>query len=142
MNFVGGQPEITEGIKRLKSTKIREYMAQKGLEWQFNPPGASHFGGAWERLIRSAKRALMAINSGQRLTDESLQTVVTEVEGLTHVSRQPEDPEPLTPNHILLGRPYAMIPPGVFHPREVTSRCQWRSAQTIVDRFRRRWMRE
>ncbi|KFD48184.1 hypothetical protein M513_10898 [Trichuris suis] len=147
-NFVAGQRELSEGVQRLNSTHISEYMAQRGVKWQFNPPGAPHFGGAWERLIRSAKRALSVALSGQRLTDEVLQTVIVEVEGLlngrplTHVSRHPNDDEPLTPNHFLLRRPYAIIPPDVFHDKEITSRRYWMVAQTIVDQFWRRCMRE
>ncbi|KFD68223.1 hypothetical protein M514_19705 [Trichuris suis] len=146
-NFVAGQREVP-GVQRLNSTHISEYMAQRGVKWQFNPPGAPHFGGAWERLIRSVKRPLSVALSGQRLTDEVLQTVIVKVEGLLngrpliHVSHHPNDEKPLTPNHFLLGRPYAMIPPDVFHDKEITSRRYWRVAQTIVDQFWRRWMRE
>uniref|UniRef100_A0A5S6Q7D1 Integrase catalytic domain-containing protein n=1 Tax=Trichuris muris TaxID=70415 RepID=A0A5S6Q7D1_TRIMR len=149
-NFVAGhgQRELKRGVRRLNSTQIIEYTTQKGVEWRFNPPGAPHFGGTWERLARSAKRALGVTLQGQRLTDEVLLTVMIEVDGLlngrtlTHVSHHPEDVEPLTPNHFLLGRPYAMIPPDVSHPTEITSRRYWRAAQTIVDHFWRRWIRE
>uniref|UniRef100_A0A5S6QMD2 Integrase catalytic domain-containing protein n=1 Tax=Trichuris muris TaxID=70415 RepID=A0A5S6QMD2_TRIMR len=147
-NFVAGQRKLSEGVQRLNSTHVKEYMVRKGVKWQFNPPGAPHFGGTWERLIRSAKRALSAALNGLHLTDEILQTVVVEVEGLlngrplTHVSHHPHDPEPLSPNHFLLGRPYAMIPPDVFHPKELTSRRYWRAAQAIVDQFWRHWIRE
>ena len=77
-----------------------------------------------------------------------LHTVMVEVESLlngrplTHISVNPSDPEPITPNHFLLGRAQPNIPPDVFQASEVTSKRQWRSAQTIVDQFWKRWMRE
>lgn len=48
----------------------------------FNPPGAPHFGGAWEREIRSVKSALYATVGAQSVTEEVLRTVLTEVEGI------------------------------------------------------------
>ena len=32
--------------------------AHKGVTWKFNPSEAPHYGGSWERLVRSVKRVL------------------------------------------------------------------------------------
>ena len=37
--------------------KIESDLAQKKNVWKFNQPGASHFGGTWERLVQSCKKA-------------------------------------------------------------------------------------
>ena len=64
---------------------------------------------------------LFALLSEQRFTDESLETLLTEVEyilnsrPLTPVVMDSECQEPLTPNHLLLaGHEGASLPPGVF----------------------------
>jgi len=69
---------------------LHKQLCRRGVRWQFNPPLASHMGGIWERVIRSVKKILFALLSEQRLTDESLETLLTEVEYILH-SR------PLTP---------------------------------------------
>uniref|UniRef100_A0A5S6Q4U6 Integrase catalytic domain-containing protein n=1 Tax=Trichuris muris TaxID=70415 RepID=A0A5S6Q4U6_TRIMR len=147
-NFVAGDKILREGIKRLNNSKVEEFMAAKGIRWHFIPPGAPNFGGSWERLIRCAKRAMATVFRGRSTNDEILQTVVVEVEGLlngrplTHVSSDVRDAEPLTPNHFLLGRPYASLPPTWLEERETVSRKRWQAAQTLTDQFWRRWIRE
>ena len=105
-------------------------------------------GGAWERMVASVKRALKVVIGNQVTTDEVLATVLSEVEyivnsrPLTHVSSDPRDPEALTPNHILLGRPSPHFPPGVFTPEDMTCRKRWKQAQAIASHFWKRWVKE
>ncbi|XP_068741884.1 uncharacterized protein [Montipora capricornis] len=54
----------------------------------------------------------------------------------------PNDLEPLTPNHLLLQRRNLFVPPGVFAKEDLYSRKQWRHAQFIADCFWSRWIRE
>ena len=61
---------------------------------------------------------------------------------LTHVSVSPDDPEPLTPNHFLLGRASPHQPLDAVHETEVISRRHFRAAQALLDCFWRRWMTE
>ena len=85
-------------------------MANKGIERKFNPPGASHFGGFYEALIKSSKRAINAVLGNADITDEELLTEVTRAEGLLnsrplmYQSSDPEDEPVLTPNHFLHGQ--------------------------------------
>ena len=65
INFVGAESELSEAVKKLDQSKITEKLSIRQVEWHFNPPGSPHFGGAWESLVKSAKRALFAIlNNG------------------------------------------------------------------------------
>uniref|UniRef100_A0A5S6QTJ4 Integrase catalytic domain-containing protein n=1 Tax=Trichuris muris TaxID=70415 RepID=A0A5S6QTJ4_TRIMR len=147
-NFVAGDRILREGIKQLNNSDVKEFMVAKNIEWRFNPPNAPNFGGSWERLIGCAKRALATILKGQSVTEEVFHTVVVKVEGLlngrplTHVSSDSRDAEPLTPNHFLLGRPYASLPPCLYDDSKSISRKSWEAAQVLVNRFWRRWLTE
>ena len=147
-NFIGAENELRACLERLDQENIHIQLSRRGVSWNFNPPAAPHFGGSWERMVQSAKRALTLILNEQTLTDEILVTALTKVESLlngrplTHVSVDPADPEPITPNHLLLGRPNPHIPPDILDSTELTTRKRWRVIQTIIDHFWKRWMRE
>ena len=147
-NFVGGEREMRESLAEWEQSKIVDELSQKGIEWMFLPPGAPHMGGVWERLVGSVKRALKIVVGNMCLTDEVLHTVLTEVESmlngrpLTYVSMDGRDPDPLTPNHLLLGCANVNLSPGRFQEKEVNSRKRWRQAQSIADHFWNRWRRE
>ena len=107
-NFVSGEKEIRLAIKEWNHQQINEFLLQRDVQWIFNPPGGSHHGGVWERCIRSVRKLLAAILREQTLDDESLLTLMCEIEyiingrPLTNVSNDPRDLEALTPNHLLL----------------------------------------
>ncbi|KOX67398.1 hypothetical protein WN51_11267 [Melipona quadrifasciata] len=75
-----------------------------------------HFGGLWERSIRSAKQHLLRVVEETRLTFDELYTVLTQVEPcmnsrpLHPLSSDPADLNPLTPVHFLIGRPLIALP--------------------------------
>ena len=108
-NFVGAAKEMRDCINAWNQSDIETSLAQKDIKWKFNPPGAPHFGGIWERLVRSCKKAMIAVLDGRSLTDDVLITTMCLVEQtlnarpLTSVSDDPDDLEALTPNHFLLG---------------------------------------
>ena len=85
-------------------------MANKGIKWKFNPPGASHFGGLYEALIKSSKCAINAVLGNADITEEELLTAITGAEGLlnsrplTYQSIDAKDEPFLTPNHFLHGQ--------------------------------------
>jgi len=60
-NFIGAVRELKELVEQLDQNKIEKLAANKGIKWSFNPPGAPHFGGVHETMIKSAKRATYAI---------------------------------------------------------------------------------
>ena len=76
----------------MNEAKITDELSQHGIKWHFNPPAAPHLGGVWERLVKSAKRALKPVAGNQRVTDETLLTFMAEAESLinsrplTHVT--------------------------------------------------------
>ena len=61
---------------------------------------------------------------------------------ITPVSNDPNDMEPLTPNHLLLLKSEVSLPPGLFKKEDSFSRCRWKQIQYLADIFWRRWSRE
>ncbi len=118
------------------------------VDWKFNPPYASHYGGVFERLIGAAKRALYhALPTTQSVTLEQLITAFAIVEGtlnarpLGYVGGGAEEAAPLTPNHFLYGAgslPVYQVP----HCPTSNLAKQWIEVQELGDRYWRRLVKE
>ena len=140
-NFVCPEREIRQAIENWNQCQIRDELLQRGCQWVFQPPTASHASGVWERLIRSTRTALKAI-LGETLAEEDVPaTVLTEVEAtlnsrpLCAVSDDPNDLQPLTPNHLLLQRTISGLPPGTFVKDDMLLRKKWRQTQILANHF-------
>ncbi len=44
-NLVGEKRELQNSLSEWNQSGIQRAMLQKGINWTFNPPGASHHGG-------------------------------------------------------------------------------------------------
>lgn len=147
-NLVATEKELKQALKEWNLNKIESALTQQGIKWIFNPPAGSHYGGVWERLIRMIKKILLSVTRQQTLDDESLETVMCEVEAilnnrpLTTTSGDPNDLEPLTPNHLLQLKVQPSFPPGVFQKDDLYSRRRWRQVQYISDLFWTRRVKE
>ena len=149
-NFVGASTELQEMIEGLDQQEIGEFATRFNFRWQFNPPAAPHMGGVWERLVRSVKEVVSGLMpQNKTLTDPQLYTLLTEVESilntrpLTRASDDIDDFEPLTPNHILLGRHRNWVyVTDRIGERDVSSRKHWRQVQALTQVFWKRWKRE
>ena len=147
-NFVGAAKVLRESLRSLNENKIHQYCSQQDINWTFNPPTASHMGGAWERMIRSIRKILKGILGAQTLNDEGLLTFITEVESIINsrplvpVSFSDTSQDPLTPNHLLLLRGNPNLPPGLFFKEDCYTRRRWAQIQFLANQFWKRWMDE
>ena len=97
-------------------------------------------GGVWERQIRTVRTLMLNLFNQQLLNDESLLTLMCNIESIingrpiTKLSDDPDDPLPLTPNHLLLQCSGQDLPPGRF-VQEDTFRRRWRQVQYLADQF-------
>ena len=72
-NFTGADKELKEAIEGWNQQKVNSFCAHKKIAWIFNPPAASHKGGAWERMKRSVQRIVRAmLKEKMVMTDEVL----------------------------------------------------------------------
>ncbi|XP_030609347.1 uncharacterized protein LOC115796997 [Archocentrus centrarchus] len=139
-NFRGGERELKDAFKAMHPT-LQDHLAKYQIQFQFNPPNAPHFGGIWEREVRSVKAALYATIRPQPIPEEVLRTVLIEIEGilnskpLGYVSTDVADVDPVTPNLLLMGRPDPSLPQAVYTDTEMLSRRRWRHTQVLADQF-------
>ena len=148
-NLRAGERELREGLERvMQDPAIGFGMKEKGISWRWNPPGAPHMGGAWERLVRSVKTALVAAIGDQPVKEDVLRTALASIASLingrplTELRWDPRDPRPLTPNHFLLGRECRNIQPDVFEePVGQLDRNRWVAAQQLTGLLWKWWLR-
>ncbi|XP_062542363.1 uncharacterized protein LOC134210331 [Armigeres subalbatus] len=148
-NFHGANRQLQEEIEERKN-RLATVFTNSTTRWMFNPPGAPHMGGVWERMVRSVKVAVGTILETQRRPDdEVLETVMIEAEAminsrpLTYIPLESSDQEALTPNHFLLGSSNGVkqlsAEPVDFRS---TLRSGWKLAQHLADGIWRRWIKE
>lgn len=146
-NFRAGDRELSKCFQAMEP-KLQEHLATQQISFNFNPPGAPHFGGVWEREIRSVKNALRVILGKQTTSEVVLQTVLIEVEGimnskpLGYLSSNAADPDPITPNLLLMGRRDASLPQAMFINSKLLGRRKWRHSQILADHFWTRFIRD
>ena len=149
-NFVGAERELRKLVEALDADRImQETSKYHPIDWKFNPPCAPHFGGVFEALIKSAKKAIKAILGDADVTDEELHTAICGAEPLlnsrpiTYVSSDPNDLSPLTPSHFLVGEIGGPFAPEVLdHEQTYNPRKRWHRVQQLLGQFWKRWRQE
>ena len=154
-NFVGASAELQKAFEEMNQEQIENFMKENGgewMRWKRNPPSASNMGGVWECQIRSTRNILASIlkTHGASLNDESLQTLLVEVEAIinsrpltTDLLNHVDSLIPLSPINLLtMKSKVVMPPPGAFSPPDVYSRKHWRRVQHISNEFWSRWRKE
>ena len=153
-NFVGGKNEWEKAYEEMDKAALEQEFLRHNCDmvsFKFNVPHASHMGGSWERLIRSARAALTSLlsSSGHQLNDDSLRTLIVEVEmlinsrPLTPVDVTESDLQPLSPNMLLTMKQKVVLPPpGSFAPPDQYCRRRWRRVEHLLNVFWERWKRE
>ncbi|XP_059223223.1 uncharacterized protein LOC131997003 [Stomoxys calcitrans] len=147
-NFVGAERELREAIKQMESNEFVRHFTTATTKWNFNPPSAPHMGGVWERMVRSVKTVLYRIMPTRSPNDETLVSMMSEVENiinsrpLTYVPIDNESQEALTPNHLLLGSSNGMKPLVEYDDSVHVLKSSWLETQQFAQRFWRRWLAE
>ena len=150
-NFVGAKRIIKELYEFLKESQtnqaIADFCSTQGIQWDFIPEHAPHFGGLWESAVKSLKTHLCRIVGNSRLNFEELTTVLSQIEACLN-SRplgviphyNDEGMEVLTPGHFLIGRPIEAVPDHDLSYRPLL--CRLHLCEALVRHFWRRWQSE
>ncbi|KAL0150765.1 hypothetical protein M9458_053923, partial [Cirrhinus mrigala] len=129
-NFHGAARELKESFQNL-TTELQVKLENQQIKFKFNPPQAPHFGGSWEREIRSVKTALRVVLGSQTVSEIVQWTVLTEVKGvlnskpLGYTSSNIADLDPITPNLLLTGRRDSSLSQVVYANTELVGRRSW-----------------
>lgn len=126
------------------------------MTWRFIPRKAPWYGGFWKRLIGLTKSCLEKVLGKAHINLLMLQTMVVEIEAilndrpLTYVSSDIDDPQPLTPSHLLYGRKIVTLPhelitdeledPDYGDTSEIRQRAKIQAH--LLGNFRTRWRHE
>lgn len=96
---------------------VQQYFDDRHCKWKFIPPKAPWQGGFYERMVGTVKRCLRKVLHNKCINEDELRTVLTEIEArinnrpLTYIHENIDEPEALTPNHLLQGDLIKPIPP-------------------------------
>lgn len=91
----------------------------------FIPPYSPNFGGLWEAAVKSSKHFLKRALYNCNVTYEEFNTLVIQVEGILNsrplfaMSNDPNDLNPITPSHFLIGRNLKSLPETSFEDIKV-----------------------
>lgn len=146
-NFRGAASYLKEQLRLIQSDEVQNFATQESITWHFIPPIAPHFGGLWEAGIKSTKRHLLKIMKSATLNFEELTTLVTQIEAclnsrpLTPLSSDPQDLEPLTPGHFLIGVPITSFPEKA-PTASICLKKRWHLLQNLRNQFWNRWHKE
>ncbi|XP_062552113.1 uncharacterized protein LOC134217383 [Armigeres subalbatus] len=151
-NFVGANRLLMEEQKMIQQSnrECATTFTNAHTTWRFNVPAAPHMGGPWERMVRAVKSGMKVVsNSSIHPTDEVLETILLEVEGvinsrpLTYIPLDDADDEALTPNHFLLYGSSGVTQPErpIIHDK-TNLRDSYKMTQQIVNKFWQRWVQE
>jgi hypothetical protein len=130
------------------NNELRRDARNMDIKWNFIPARSPHFGGSWERLVRSVKTALHVILKEQAPKEDTLRSALCEAEKivnsrpLTFVPLDHISEEPLTPNHFLLGPLGGEAAPAPYNEELKVTRKQWKISQSIAQHFWKRWVNE
>ena len=147
-NFLGSRKQLRLKPLQLDHDFIRSNHLNQSIEWRLNPPSAPHFGGVWERLVQIVKRVLLINLGSAKLTPDVFSTIVTKAEclvisrPLTHVRSDNKDDDSLTPNHFLLGRPFANVPTILFQESASLKSTWWTQVKQRLQQIWKRLLQE
>lgn len=150
MNFVGANIELKKLYKFLESqfNDIGKNLISEGITWHFNPPRSPNFGGIWEAGVKSAKFHLKRVVGEAHLNFEDFSTVLIQIESILNsrplcpMSSTPDQLNPLTPAHFLIGKPLTALPDKDYMNVPENRLKRYERLQSIVQHFWSRWHKE
>ncbi|XP_026745741.1 uncharacterized protein LOC113507087 [Trichoplusia ni] len=148
-NFVGANRELHDLWNEAQMTgEVTSTLATDGTQFHFIPAYSPNFGGLWEAGVKSIKYHLKRIIT-THLTFEEMTTILCQIEACLNSrplcpidTNDPENLDPLTPGHFLIGEPPIVVPSPDLQAVKVNNLSRWQHTQKILHDFWRRWQEE
>ena len=163
--FIKSSAVLGEELGEEWCNEIGEAMNRKGISWQFNPAGAPHFGGHYERLIGTLKGPLKRCIGRAVIDKQEFITLVAEAACVvndrpltcttaTNLQDRLEGVQMLTPNHLVFGNVKSPLPygeasledleedPDFDEPNDEDINRQWRRLANRLNKFKLRFQEE
>ena len=135
-NFAWNRNRNERGNRKRNQDHSRNQLQQRGCQWIFQPPKASHASGVDRgKAHPQYSYRLTAILGNSLVDEEAMATSLTEVESILNprpvcaISDDSSDPESLTPKHLLLQRPVLALSTSTFVKEALCSRKKWRQME-------------
>ncbi|XP_055585132.1 uncharacterized protein LOC129737984 [Uranotaenia lowii] len=150
--FVGADRELRalrrQFLQQFKTPDWDKYSLDSGITFRFIPARSPHFGGLWEAGIKSFKYHFRRIVGQKSYNVDHFLTIVTQTQAILN-SRpiashpdHPQDLEPLTPGHFLIGEPLISIAEPDITDLNPNRLNRLQDMKRTVQDFWRRWARD
>ncbi|XP_006817315.1 uncharacterized protein LOC102804968 [Saccoglossus kowalevskii] len=150
--FIAAANELT---KLMNDRTVQQHLSINKITWRFNPKRMPWAGGLFERMISITKKCIRKVLGKANASFIELSTLLSEVESavndrpLTYLSPSVDDLSPLTPSHLLNGRPLRSLlqinasdPNPNFELNNITANNRVQYLSTLQNGFRKRWVNE
>ena len=151
-SFHKADKDLREWLKSIDFKEIEEKTGfnfrpnSKGIQWIFNPPVSPHFGGVYETIVKSMKRALYSTIRKADLNEDGFRTAISGAMAILNSrpiseTGKQDDFEALTPDHFLKSH----LKGAVFPPNVETSmnmRERYRHIDVILNHLWSRFHKE
>ncbi|XP_073995272.1 uncharacterized protein [Rhodnius prolixus] len=151
-NFVGAANYLAEVAawhdSETTQACILDHINHHHITWLFNPPQAPHFGGIWEAGVKSTKTLLRKLIGSSTFSSQELNNIFIKIEAILNsrplqpLSTDPQDLQPLTPGHFLIGAPLTALPEATLTDVPLNHLTRWQYLRERVQHFWSRWQKE
>lgn len=144
--LVGASNDLADVWKVIKDDELFKLSIENGTTWKFGPADTPWQQGAAEALVRSVKKCFRYTFGDQRISSSEFLTVCAQAASVVNerpLAVLPADDEAisvLTPNCLLIGRPYAQNPGGWRCNTDVRRRLEL--VEELADSFWKKWASE
>ena len=143
--LVAASKDVSDLTKDWNWDTVSSWAGDNKIKWKIVPAEAHHHNGLSESMIKSAKRSISHVVGDNVLSFSEFQLAMFEIANIINSrpigivsGSDPQEPNPITPNDLLLGRSTNEVPQGPFNTDAKLSR-RYLFVQSLVDDWWLRW---
>ncbi|XP_055842511.1 uncharacterized protein LOC129909455 [Episyrphus balteatus] len=150
-NFVGADKILKRNKLEFQKTVEKDLLptlSNLNISWHFIPPASPNFGGLWEAGVKSIKYHLKRVIGTSTLTYEEISTLLCQIEAVLNsrplcpLTNDPDDLEPLTPGHFLIGEQLFSPPESNLIDTTISPLNRFDLIQKMKQGFVKRWKKD